>query len=94
MPTNALQLQALIARALDVDSYVVMANLDLRAAFDVVNSELLLACLRVLGLPDDVIGLIKIWLQNRLFSVQTSDLNSNFIVISSRTIQVSILGPI
>ena len=92
--TLALQLQSLIARALDEDNYVAMASLDLSAAFDVVNTELLLTRLRVLGLPEDVVGLLEVWLKNRLFYVQISDLNSLFIEINSGTIQGSILGPI
>ena len=71
-----------------------MASMDLSAAFDVVNIELLLTRLRILGLPADVVALIEIWLKNRLFYVQVSDLNSNFIEINSGTIQGSILGPI
>ena len=71
-----------------------MASMDLSAAFDVVHIELLLTRLRILGLPADVVALIEIWLKNRLFYVQVSDLNSNFIEINSVTIQGSILGPI
>ena len=37
-----LQLQSLIARALDDDEFVAMASLDLSAAFDVVNVPLLI----------------------------------------------------
>ena len=71
-----------------------MASLDLSAAFDVVNIELLLKRLKVLGLPEDIICLIEIWLKERLFYVNVSDLNSNFFQINSGTIQGSILGPI
>ena len=92
--TLSLQLQSLIARALDEDNYVIMASLDLSAAFDVVNIDLLLKRLRLIGLPDDVVGLIEIWLKNRYFYVQVLDHNSNFIEINSGTIQGSILGPI
>ena len=76
--TLSLQLQSIIARALDEDNYVAMASLDLSAAFDVVNIKLLLKQLRVLGLPDDVVGLLEIWLKNRLFYEQVSDINSYF----------------
>ena len=37
--TLALQLQSLIARALDNDNYLLMASLDLSTAFDVVNID-------------------------------------------------------
>ena len=90
----SLQLQSLIARGLDEDNFVAMGSLDLSAAFDVVNIELLVKRLEILGLPGDVVALIEIWLKNRLFYIQVSDLNSNFFEINSGTIQGSILRPI
>ena len=42
-----------------------MASLDLSAAFDVVNIELLLKRLVIIGLPSDVTDLIGIWLSKR-----------------------------
>ena len=42
-------LQSLIARAADDNQYVVMASMDLSAAFDLVNVELLLKRLRIIG---------------------------------------------
>ena len=38
-------------------------------AFDVVNVELLLKKLQVIGIPDDLINLISIWLKDRCFNV-------------------------
>ena len=61
------QLQSLIARALDGDNSVIMASLDLSAAFNVVNPDLLLKRLRIMGLPVDIFGLIETWPRNRLF---------------------------
>ena len=87
-------MQSLIARALNEDNYVIMASLDISAAFDVVNTDLLLKRLRIMGLPDDVVGLIETWLRNRLFYIQVNDLNSKFIAMDTGTIQGSILGPI
>ena len=92
--TLSLQIQSLIARALDEDNYVMMASLDLSAAFDVVNIDLLLKRLVKVGLPDDIVGLMEIWLRNRLFYVQVADHTSFFHKINSGTIQGSILGPI
>ena len=71
-----------------------MVSLDLSAAFDVVNTDLLQKWLRVMGLPDDVVRLIETWLRNKLFYVRVNDLNSDFIEINSGSIQGSILGPI
>jgi hypothetical protein len=92
--TLSLQLQSLIARALDEDNYALMASVDLSAAFDVVNIDLLMERLRVIGLPDDVLDLIHVWLKDRYFYVQLGDLNSVLHDINSGTIQGSILGPI
>ena len=64
--TAGLVLQSLIAYALDSDCYVALAGIDLSAAFGVVDVKLLIKCLTILGLPGDVIKLIKIWLKERL----------------------------
>ena len=92
--TLSLQIQSLIARALDDDNYVLMASVDLSAAFDVVNIDLLLEHLRVIGLPGDVRDLIQVWLRDRFFYVEIDDLTSILHDINSGTIQGSILGPI
>ena len=92
--TLALQIQSLIARALDDDNYVLMASLDLSAAFDVVNIDLLMKRLVILGLPNDVLSLIEIWLRNRLFYVEIDGQVSKFFEINHGTIQGSILGPV
>ena len=39
-----------------------MASTDLSAAFDIVNVDLLIKRLKKLGLPNDEVGLIEIWL--------------------------------
>ena len=74
--TLALQLQSLIARALDDDKYVVMASIDLSAAFDVVNIDLLMKRLRIIGLPEDLLYLIEIWLKDRQFYVELNNQTS------------------
>ena len=90
--TLALQLQSLIARALEVDNYVLMASIDLSAAFDIVNIELLMKRLRIIGLPDDILSLIEIWLKNRVYYVEIDGQVSKFFDINHGTIQRSILG--
>ena len=92
--TLALQLQSLIARALDDDNYVLMASVDLSAAFDVVNIDLLMKRLRILGLPDDVLSLVELWLRKRLFYVDINGEISKLYEIDYGTIQGSILGPV
>ena len=53
-------IQSMIARALDDNHLVLLASLDLSAAFDIFNVDLLIKRLRVMGLPPDIIELIKI----------------------------------
>jgi hypothetical protein len=67
----SLELQSIISRALDNDEFVLVANLDLCSAFDVVNVECLLKRMKIigLGLPNDVIELVKIWLNDRFYYV-------------------------
>ena len=71
-----------------------MASLDLSAAFDVINVNLLMERLTVLGLPEDVLSLIEIWLKDRMYYVEIDGEVSKFYNITHGTIQGSILGPI
>ena len=54
-----LVLQLLIVEHLDEDDIVMMASLDLSAAFDIVYVEFLLNRLTILGLPDDILNSLK-----------------------------------
>ncbi len=53
------QIQSQIARSIDQGDYVAMGSLDLSAAFDVVNVELLMKRLTTLGLPTDWLHLLE-----------------------------------
>ena len=50
-----------------------MASMDLSMAFNLVNTDLLIKRLRIMGMPNDVIGLIREWLRGRSFYVQIGD---------------------
>jgi hypothetical protein len=89
-----LEIQSLIARALDEDNYAIMASLDLSAAFDVVNISLLMKKFQIIGLPLDLVELINLWLSNRSFYVSIDNQNSILFDLMSGTMQGSILGPI
>ena len=92
--TLGLTLQSVLSHALDENNYALMASLDLSAAFDVVNVKLLLKRLKIIGLPGDVISLIKIWLEQRMFYVDIDGSVSPIFTSDTGTIQGSILGPI
>ena len=49
-------LQSIISRAADDNCFVLMASLDLSAAFDLVNVGLLIKWLRIMGFPGDLIN--------------------------------------
>ena len=65
--TTGIILQYVITRALDGYEYVQMALLDLSSAFDVVNVELLIKGLKILGLQSDMVSLISKWITPRYF---------------------------
>ena len=89
-----LKIQSIISRALDDSRYVIMSSLDLSAAFDVVNIDLLIKQLKIIGLPEDVISLIRVWLSNRSYYVTVEGTNSILFDLLLGTVQGSILGPI
>ena len=71
-----------------------MASLDLSAAFDLVNVELLIKRLRLIGLPRDLVNLIKTWLTDRKFFVEANGSCSAVYYSDTGTIQGSVLGPV
>ncbi len=92
--TLSIELQSVISRALDEDEYVMVASLDLSAAFDVVNINLLLKRLRIIGLPNDLVELISVWLKDRSYYVSLDGTNSVLFDIHLGTVQGSVLGPV
>ena len=50
-----------------------MASLDLSMAFDLVNTELLVKRLKIMGLPNDLKNLIREWLKDRSFYVEVGN---------------------
>ena len=59
-----------MSRVLDENSYAIMYSLDLSAAFEVVNIDLLIEHLKRVGMPLDVVGLVEAWLRLRFYYVQ------------------------
>ena len=92
--TWELTLQSILSRALNQGDYAIMASIDLSAAFDVVSIKLLLKRLKIIGLPQDVIDLIKIWLEGRMFYMNIDGQCSYIKSCDTGTIQSSWLGPI
>ncbi len=56
--TAAIELQANIAESMDDNCYVAVASLDLSAAFDVINTVLLMKRLEKIGIPGDILKIL------------------------------------
>ena len=91
--TAGLTIQSLLSRALDQNNYAIMASLDLSAAFDVINVNLLIERLKIMGLPADIVDLIRAWLSTRHCYVTVNNDCSDFWTSNTGTVQGSILGP-
>ena len=89
-----LSIQSKLAQYLDNDEYVVMASLDLSSAFDVVDHGLLFRRLAIMGIPNDVVNLLRGWLTGRLAYVEVNDDVSSIFEINIGVLQGSCLGPI
>ena len=63
-------------------------------AFDMVDTNLVIKRLREMGIPDDLIKLIREWLIGRSFYVQVGEDCSRLFDSDVGTIQGSILGPV
>ena len=92
--TASVDSQLRVAALMDQDQYVAMASLDLSAAFDVVNVDLLLIRLKKMGLPTDVISLLESWLKDRQCYVEVRNSCSQYFDSNDGTVQGSILGPV
>ena len=92
--TAAKQLQATITRALERDEYTAVASLDLSAAFDVINVELLMKRLKIAGFPQDIIDMLTAWLNYRWAYVKVGESCSEYFRVRNGTVQGSCLGPV
>jgi hypothetical protein len=77
--TASVDIQSRVAALMDQDQYVVVASLDLSAAFDVVNVDLLLVRLKKMGLPTEIINLLESWLKDRQSYVEVRNCCSQYL---------------
>ena len=82
-----------LSKALEQGNFAMMASLDLSSAFDVVNINLLLKRMKIMGIPRDIIELVEIWLRDRSYYVKVKGKVSFIKHSNIGTIQGSILGP-
>ena len=59
--TAGLAIQSALARALNQGHFALVANIDLSSAFDLVNINLLIRRMKMIGLPKDVVNLVEIY---------------------------------
>jgi retron-type reverse transcriptase len=72
----------------------ILALLDMSAAFDTVDHDLLLNKLEKLGVIDDALQWIKSYLGERYFSTQVNDVKSKPLPLKMGVPQGSVLGPL
>jgi hypothetical protein len=58
----SIDFQSMISRTLVNDEYVLLSNLDLSSAFDLVDKNLLIKRLKIIGLPNDLVNLKSFFL--------------------------------
>jgi hypothetical protein len=92
--TAIAELQNAIATHMDLDEYVAVASLDLSAAFDVVNVDLLLKRLEKMGIPNDLTKILTSWLKDRAAYVEVDGESSEYFLVTEGTVQGSVLGPV
>jgi hypothetical protein len=83
-----------ISRALENEEYMIMTRLDLSSAFDLVNIDLLIERLKIIGLPKDVIDLLTVWLPDRSIYENINVVSSVFFDLHLGAAQGSILGQV
>jgi hypothetical protein len=92
--TASVEIQSRVSALMDQDQYVAMASLDLSAAFDVVNVDLLLVRLRKMGLPTDVMNLLESWLKDRQCYVKVRNSCSQYFDSDDSTVPLGVnTGP-
>ena len=82
-----LELQNKISNALDNNEYADIISIDLSAAFDVVNHDLLIKRLQTMNLPPKIINLLNAWLKDRMMYVDINNSCSIFVNILAGTLQ-------
>jgi hypothetical protein len=92
--TLALVLQEKIARFLDNNEEIGVASLDMSAAFDLVDVELLTKRMHVLGIPKNIVNLISEWLTDRSAIIEVGLSTSNRFEVKKGTVQGSVMGPV
>lgn len=71
-----------------------LVSVDLSAAFDLVDHNLLIKRMEIMGLPKKLCTLIKDWLEKRYYYVECENEVSSIKFLQKGTVQGSVLGPV
>lgn len=89
-----LQIQSLAGKSIQQNKIRGIVSLDLSSAFDVVDHDLLFKRCAKMGLPKNIINILKNWLSERTSYVELNQTCSRSFKTTKGTIQGSVLGPI
>jgi hypothetical protein len=71
-----------------------VSGLDLSSGFDGVNINLLIKRMKIIGLPEGILELIKVWLEERSYFVSLNGNNSYVFDLLLGTVQGLVLDPV
>ena len=92
--TACLEIQTKLSYSCDDENYAALASLDLTAAFDVVDRNLLKKHLQIMGIPVQLAVLLDDWLSNRSAYCEINKTNSEMFEVNYGIVQGLILGPL
>ena len=92
--TLLLNLTNYISHNIKNNRFVILILLDLTAAFDTINHNILFAKLQSIGIHNTIIQLIKSYLTGRTFNIKSDKLSKNFNCSQIGVPQGSVLGPL
>jgi hypothetical protein len=92
--TALLELQNILGHCLDQNRVALVVSLDLSAAFDLLDKDILFKKMENLGLPKHLNLIVKEWLSDRWAYVSVNNANSSFFKVNLGCVQGSVIGPI
>jgi len=91
--TAAITLQSKIAECMDRNKLCAVTALDMSAAFDLLDAEVLKRRMNYQGYPHQIVNLVYGWITERTAYVSIDNKNSTIFDVKAGCVQGSILGP-
>ena len=92
--TLLLNLTNYISHNIKNNRFVILILIDLTAAFDTINHQILFAKLQSIGIHNTIIQLIKSYLIGRTFNIRSNKISKTFNCSQIGVTQCSVLGPL